>query len=150
MESEMYEGKWSCMHNNQQGLQLITLFKISRRIIMICSWISGWREERDSRNKEENKTNYTTTILKEKSYSLSVSKGRYCNNCVSLILIDQQYLQNDIIMEKLIQTLFLMTMQNKQQKTKLNKPKWQEKSKTKIYTTVIFTKNRVSDQAGPT
>jgi hypothetical protein len=31
-------------------------------------------EERDSRNKEENKTNYTTTILKEKRYSSSVSK----------------------------------------------------------------------------
>jgi hypothetical protein len=31
-------------------------------------------EERDSRNKEENKTNYTTTVLKEKIYSSGVSK----------------------------------------------------------------------------
>jgi hypothetical protein len=41
---------------------------------MICSLISGWMKERDSRNKEENKTNYITTVLKAKSYSSDVSK----------------------------------------------------------------------------
>jgi hypothetical protein len=120
MESEMYEGKWSCMHNNQQGSQLKTLFKFLRRMILICSSISGWREERDSGNKEKNKTNYTTTILKEQIYSFSVSKGRYHSSCVYFVFTDKKYLQNDIIMENLSQTLFLMTMQNKK---KFNKPK---------------------------
>jgi hypothetical protein len=71
-------------------------------------------EERDSRNKEENKTNSTTIVLKEKNYSTSVSKGGHCDSWMCLILINQQYLHNDIIMEKRIQTLFLMTMQNQQ------------------------------------
>jgi hypothetical protein len=67
-------------------------------------------EERDNIKKEENKTNYTTTIFKEKIYPSSVSKGGHRDIYVYLIFIDQQYLNNDIVMAKLIHNLFPMIM----------------------------------------
>jgi hypothetical protein len=46
----------------------------------------------------------------------------------TLFFIDQQYLQNDIVMEKLIQTLFLIIMKNKT--TEIKNSTNQSKKKT--------------------
>jgi hypothetical protein len=49
-------------------------------------------EEGDNKNKEENKTNYTITILKEKSYSIGVSKEEIVTVvCILFLSINNTY-----------------------------------------------------------
>jgi hypothetical protein len=49
-------------------------------------------EERDSRNKEENKTNYTTTVLKAKNYFSSISKeDNMTTMCILFSWINNTY-----------------------------------------------------------
>jgi hypothetical protein len=71
MESEMYEGKWSCMHNNQQGSQL---------------------KKKKIHNFEENDYDMLLNLRMEGR------KGDVSQLC--FVFIDQQYLHNDIVMEK--------------------------------------------------
>ena len=59
---------------------------------MICSWISRWREERARRNMEEDKINYPTTVLKEKTNLSDVWKEEIVTIVYTLFFIDQRYL----------------------------------------------------------
>jgi hypothetical protein len=68
---------------------------------------------------EEDKIKYPTTMLKEKINFSDVWKEDIVTTMCILFSVDQQYLQNDIIMEKMIQTLFLIIMKTKQQKLKI-------------------------------
>jgi hypothetical protein len=76
---------------------------------MICSFQSQDGGKKGmAKNREENQMIYLTVVLKEKKH-LSI--------CVNFFFIDQQYLQNYIFVEKLIQNLFLVT-KNKTAETK--------------------------------